>query len=117
MKGEVTFAGTVSEEVVSECPAHPPSSPMKQTCPARTRNLESAARKGSSKIPTIPRGGDSENSSGRFHSPVGSNSSPATPESCTSVRPTQCPDGGDFESVLVWKQTIKRPRDSQECPI
>ena len=100
MKGEVTFAGAVSEDVVSECPAHPPSPPVKQIFPARTRNLESAARKGSSKIPTIPRGGDSESSSGRFHSPVGSN-----------VSPTRCPDEGDFERALVRKQTIKRLRD------
>ena len=55
--------------------------------------------------------------SGRFHSPVGSNSKPAAPDSCTSVSPTRCPDGGDFESAWVRKQTIKRLRDWQECPI
>ena len=55
--------------------------------------------------------------SGRFDSPVGSNCSPAVADSCTSVSPTQCADGGDFHSALVRKQTIKRPREWQECPI
>ena len=54
------FAGGVSGEVGSELPISPPSPPMKHNCPAGTLNLESAARKASSKIPKIPRGGDSE---------------------------------------------------------
>ena len=54
------LAGGVSGEVGNELPISPPSPPMKHNCPAGTLNLESAARKASSKIPKIPRGGDSE---------------------------------------------------------
>ena len=55
VEGEVTFAEpeAVSEEVVSESPAHPPSPPVKQTCPAVVKDLESPARTIENKIPTI----------------------------------------------------------------
>ena len=55
VEGEVTFAEAVSEEVVSESPAHPPSPPVKQTCPAVVKDLESPARARTieNKIPTI----------------------------------------------------------------
>ena len=39
-EGEVTFAEAMSEEVVIESPAPPPSPPVKQTCPAVVKDLE-----------------------------------------------------------------------------
>ena len=44
VEGEKTFAEAVSEEVVSESPAHGLTPPTKQDCPAGVKDLESPAR-------------------------------------------------------------------------
>ena len=90
VEGDETFAGAVSEEVVSECPAHSLTPPTKQNYPGSPLEYESTART----VPTIHAAGDSEGPSGGCDAPlVNTGPTPtfdSTPES-TSICPTQEP--------------------------
>ena len=89
-----SFAEAVSEEVVSESPAHPPSPPMKPNCPAGVKDLESSARTIPKAIPTFHAADDSEGPSGGCDSPLAHTEPPMTFDSTpgsASISPTQEP--------------------------
>ena len=84
------FAEAVSEEVVSECPAHGLTPPTKQDCPAGVKDLESPARTIQNKIPLETFADDSEGPSGGCDSPLAHTEPPMTFDSTpgsASIRP------------------------------
>ena len=94
VEGKETFAEAVSEEVVSESPAHPPSPPVKQDCPEGVKDLESPARTIQNKIPLETVADDSEGPSGGCDSPLAHTEPPMTFDSTpgsASISPTQEP--------------------------
>ena len=88
------FAEAVSEEVVSECPAHGLTPPTKQDCPAGVKDLESPARTIQNKIPLETFADDSEGPSRGCDSPLAHTEPPMTFDSTpgsASISPTQEP--------------------------
>ena len=61
---EDTFAGAVSERVVSDLPLSPPVPPIKQACPVGVADLKSSARTIPKSIPTFHDADDSEGPNG-----------------------------------------------------
>jgi hypothetical protein len=94
VEGEVPFAEAVSEEVVSESPAHGLTPPTKQDCPAGVKDLESPARTIQNKIPLETVADDSEGPSRGCDSPLAHTEPPMTFDSTpgsASISPTQEP--------------------------
>ena len=89
VEGKETFAEAVSEEVVSESPAHGLTPPTKQDCPAGVKDLESPARTIQNKIPLETVADDSEGPSRGCDSPL-AHTFDSTPGSA-SISPTQEP--------------------------
>jgi hypothetical protein len=121
------FAEAVSEEVVSECPAHGLTPPTKQDCPAGVKDLESPARTIQNKIPleTFDEMYDTDDASPSARdneSVLSAGTSPST--EFTHVSPTQYVQdvnetpqvqlrGGSARATLLQTNSFKRQRGGE----
>jgi hypothetical protein len=127
VEGKETFAEAVSEEVVSECPAHGLTPPTKQDCPAGVKDLESPARTIQNKIPleTFDEMYDTDDASPSARdneSVLSAGTSPST--EFTHVSPTQYVQdvnetpqvqlrGGSARATLLQTNSFKRQRGGE----
>ena len=124
---EETFAGAESEEVVCDLQISPPSPPMKETCPAAVKHVESPARTIQNKIPleTFDEMYDTDDASPSARdneSVLSAGTSPST--EFTHVSPTQYVQdvnetpqvqlrGGSARATLLQTNNFKRQRGNE----
>ena len=127
VEGKETFAEAVSEEVVSESPAHGLTPPTKEDCPEGVKDLESPARTIQSKIPLetfdeMYATDDASPSARDNESVVSAGTSPST--EFTHVSPTQYVQdvnetpqvqlrGGSARATLLQTNSFKRQRGGE----